>query len=64
MRRERTGGPWQRIDGSPLDETVYSKAYTSDVHVWQFAGLVAAGPVIVMPMQGITLNDRGVACYG
>lgn len=55
---------WQQVVGGPLDETIYSKAYKSDVHVWRFADLIAAGPVIVMPMEGITLNNRGVACYG
>jgi hypothetical protein len=55
---------WQRVAGGPLDETIYSKAYKSNVHVWRFADLVAAGPVVVMPMEGITLNNRGIACYG
>jgi len=55
---------WQQIYGGPLDETIYSKAYKNKVHVWRFADLVAAGRVVVMPMQGITLNHRGVACYG
>jgi pimeloyl-ACP methyl ester carboxylesterase len=55
---------WQQIYGGPLDETIYSKAYKNKVHVWRFADLVAAGRVVVMPMQGITLSHRGVACYG
>jgi hypothetical protein len=55
---------WQRIDGGPLDETIYSNAYEREVQVWRFANLVTAGPVVVMPMQGITLGGRGVACYG
>jgi hypothetical protein len=56
---------WQRIDDSgPLAETIYSQAYRREVEVWRFADLVAAGPVVVMPMQGITLSNRGIACYG
>jgi hypothetical protein len=55
---------WQRINGGPLDDTLYSKAYNSDVQLWRFADPVNAGPVVVMPMEGITLNDKGVACYG
>lgn len=55
---------WQRIEGGPLDETIYSKAYKSEIHVWRFADLVPAGSVVVMPMEGVTLDDKGVACYG
>jgi Kelch motif len=55
---------WQRIEGGPLDETIYSKAYKSEIHVWRFADLVPAGSVVVMPTEGITLDDKGVACYG
>src|SRR5262245_43291083 len=58
------GTSWKRITGGPLDETIYSKAYKTDIHLWRFADLVAAGPVVVMPMEGITLNAKGVACYG
>ena len=61
---DEAASTWQRVTGGPLDETIYSKAYKSNVHVWRFADLVAAGPVVVMPMEGITLNNRGVACYG
>ncbi|HEY3212387.1 MAG TPA: hypothetical protein VGL16_04180 [Actinomycetota bacterium] len=55
---------WQQVAGGPLDETIYSNAYKTDIHLWRFADLVAAGPVVVMPMEGITLNNRGIACYG
>jgi hypothetical protein len=55
---------WQRIEGGPLDEIIHSDAYESDLQLWRFADLVEAGPVVVMPMEGITLDDKGVACYG
>ena len=55
---------WRRINGGPLDETIYSEAYKSDLQLWRFADLVQAGPVVVMPMEGITLNNKGIACYG
>lgn len=60
----RDAAGWERLDGGPLDETVYSEAYRRDIHVWRFAKLVPAGAVVVMPMEGLTLNRRGVACYG
>jgi hypothetical protein len=55
---------WQRLDGGPLDDTIYSEAYRNDIKVWRFADLVSAGTAVVMELQGITLNRRGVACYG
>ncbi len=61
---DSTTDAWRRIDGGPLEDTVHSKAYGRDLPVWRFADLVPAGPVVVMPMEGITLSRRGVACYG
>jgi hypothetical protein len=58
------GTGWAEIHGGPLEDTVYSKAYQRDIDVWRFARLVPAGDVVVLPMQGLTLNDKGVACYG
>lgn len=61
---DREIGGWERVEGGPLDETLYSEAYKRDIEVWRFADLVPAGSVLVMPMQGLTLNRRGIACYG
>jgi hypothetical protein len=58
------GTGWERLEGGPLEETVHSDAYGRDLVIWRFASLVSADTVIVMPMQGLTLNHRGVACYG
>ena len=58
------GTGWAAIHGGPLEDTVYSKAYQRDIDVWRFARLVPAGDVLVLPMEGLTLNDTGVACYG
>lgn len=55
---------WMRIGGGPLERTIYSEAYRRDLKAWRFADLVPAGSVVVMPMQGLTLNRRGIACYG
>lgn len=55
---------WKRIGGGPLERTVYSEAYRRDLKVWRFADLVPAGAAVVMPMQGLTLNRRGIACFG
>lgn len=55
---------WERIGGGPLERTVYSEAYRRDVQVWRFADLVPAGSAVVMPLQGLTINRRGIACFG
>lgn len=60
---EEAGG-WDRIGGGPLARTVYSEAYRRDLKVWRFAELVPAGSAVVMPMLGLTLNRRGIACFG
>jgi hypothetical protein len=55
---------WDAVHGGPLDETVYSDAYRRDLKLWRFASLAPAGEVLFLDMEGITLNERGVACYG
>lgn len=58
------GDSWEVIHGGPLEETVYSRAYERELDVWRFADLIGAGDVVVAFMEGITLDDEGVACYG
>jgi hypothetical protein len=47
-----------------LDEETWSDAYEASVKLWRFADLVPADDVVFLSAQGITLNDKGVACYG
>ncbi|MGH2819996.1 MAG: hypothetical protein ACRDJ5_05010 [Actinomycetota bacterium] len=55
---------WQRIQGGPLDERIWSDAYERYIQVWRFADLVPADDVLVLSAEGITLNRKGIACYG
>ncbi|MGZ4154676.1 MAG: hypothetical protein ACXVQ0_09365 [Actinomycetota bacterium] len=55
---------WRLVHDGPLRRTIYSPAYQSDLALWRFADLVAAGDVIVLPLTGITLAKNGEACYG
>lgn len=55
---------WQRIDGGPLDERIWSDAYERYIQLWRFADLVPADDVLVLSAEGITLNNKGIACYG
>jgi hypothetical protein len=55
---------WQEIHGGMLDVEIWSDAYERSVKVWRFASLVPAGEVAFLAAHGITLDDRGVACYG
>jgi hypothetical protein len=55
---------WSEIAGGPLDEEVYSEAYERGVKVWRFASLVPAGDVVFLMMEGVTLTNNDLACYG
>ena len=58
------GGTWSEIHGGLVDEEIWSKAYERYLKVWRFADLVPAGDVVFLSAQGLTLNAKGVACYG
>jgi hypothetical protein len=58
------GRSWRRVHGGPLEETIYSDAYHRALRLWRSATLVPSGSVVAMAMQGITLDHKGVACYG
>ena len=47
-----------------LDEEIWSDAYEGNLKLSRFADLVPADDVAFLAAQGITLSDRGVACYG
>jgi hypothetical protein len=55
---------WHVVRGGPLEETIYSEAYERDLDLWRFADLVSVGDMVVLFMEGLTLDDEGVACYG
>ena len=55
---------WQEIRGGPLEEEVWSDAYRRRVKVWRFASLAPAGDVLYLLMEGLTLDSKGIACYG
>jgi N-acetylneuraminic acid mutarotase len=61
---DTASGMWQEIHGGMLDEEIWSDAYEASVKLWRFADLVPADDVVFLSAQGITLNDKGVACYG
>jgi hypothetical protein len=55
---------WQEIRDGPLEEEVWSDAYRRRIKVWRFAYLVPAGDVLLLLMEGLTLDGKGIACYG
>jgi hypothetical protein len=55
---------WTSVRGGPLDEEVWSDAYRDHIKLWRFADLVAGDGVVYVPAEGITLSERGEACYG
>jgi N-acetylneuraminic acid mutarotase len=57
-------GAWNEIHGGLVDEEIWSKAYDRYLKIWRFAELVPAGEVVYLVAEGLTLNARGVACYG
>jgi hypothetical protein len=55
---------WTEIHGGMLDVQIWSDAYKRSISLWRFADLVPAGDVVFLPATGITLDEKGVACYG
>jgi hypothetical protein len=55
---------WTELTGGPLDATVHSVAYDRQLKLWRFATLVPADEVLFLMMEGITLDEDGLACYG
>jgi hypothetical protein len=55
---------WSEVTGGPLGEQIYSDAYERRLKLWRFATLIPADDVLFLMMEGITLNQNGVACYG
>jgi hypothetical protein len=55
---------WTEITGGPLDEELYSEAYERRIKLWRFATLVPTDDVLFLMMEGITLNQNDIACYG
>jgi N-acetylneuraminic acid mutarotase len=55
---------WSKVRGGMLAETIYSKAYKSDIKLWRFADMAAGGDVLYFEAEGISLTKNGEACYG
>lgn len=53
---------WSRIHGGPLARKV--RAHGRAYKLWRFAHLTASEESVYLAMQGITVNRRGVPCYG
>jgi hypothetical protein len=53
---------WGRLEGGPLADEIHG--HGRPYKLWRFASLVAAGDVVFMPMQGITVTGDGTPCYG
>lgn len=54
-------GDWQRVRGGPLEAMIGANGST--YQLWRFADLVAAGDVLLLPAEGITVY-KGEPCYG
>jgi hypothetical protein len=53
---------WSRIPGGVTQPTI--EAHGRLYQLFRFASLVAAGEVVVLAAEGITVDDEGVPCYG
>jgi hypothetical protein len=55
---------WREIHGGLVDAEIWSDAYERYLKLWRFASLVPAHEVGFLAAWGITLGEKGVACYG
>jgi hypothetical protein len=55
-------GDWQRVRGGPLEATIEANA--GSYQLYRFADLLAAGEVLFLAVEGITVTGNGVPCYG
>ena len=53
---------WERVRGGPLDAEI--EGDPNGLLEWRFASLESADVALFMLMEGVTVNDRGVPCYG
>lgn len=53
---------WTPISGGLTDATV--EANGSSYQLWRFATLVPAGDVLFIDAEGLTVDQKGVPCYG
>jgi hypothetical protein len=54
-------GDWHQIHGGPLEADV--EAGAGSYKLWRFADLVSSEEVVLLAMEGITVNN-GEVCYG
>lgn len=55
-------GRWQAVHGGLMEEEI--RANDSMYKLYRFASIAPAGEVVAMAAEGITVNARGVPCYG
>jgi hypothetical protein len=55
-------GSWQPVRGGVLEPTI--EANEREIPLFRFASLAAAGNVVAMVTEGITVDEEGVPCYG
>jgi hypothetical protein len=55
-------GEWERVRGGVLEPTI--QANEREYPLFRFASLAAAGGVVVIVAEGITVDEHGVPCYG
>jgi hypothetical protein len=55
---------WRELHGGLADAGVWSDAYDRYLELWRFADLVSATNSVYLFAESITLNAKGVACYG
>jgi hypothetical protein len=53
---------WERVRGGVLEPTI--EANEQEYPLFRFASLTAAGDVVAMAAEGITVDEEGVPCYG
>lgn len=53
---------WREVNGGPLADTI--KAGSGRIHLWRFARMDSTGDAVYALLEGITVNKRGVPCFG
>ena len=55
-------GAWTRARGGPLDVEI--EGDPNGLLEWRFAAMASAGEFLFVLAEGVTVNERGVPCYG
>ncbi len=55
-------GSWHAVHGGMTDATI--EANGGSYKLWRFATLIPAGDVLFLSAEGLTVDQKGVPCYG